>query len=96
MQCRMAGCQRIATETWKLVDVCCHCWDAIQSEQHKYYSRRITDKERFLNAQIEKIKEADERKAKEIKAVITKSKNGLVTQVEIDGRHYNLVKEAAK
>lgn len=92
----MAGCQRVATETWKLVDVCCHCWDAIQSEQHKYYSRRITDKERFLNAQIEEFKQAELQKAKEIKATVTKKHRGIVTQVEIEGRHYNLVKEAAK
>lgn len=99
MQCRMPGCNRVARGSWKLIHVCYQCLDAIQDEQHKYLSRRISAKDRYLNAQIDKIKAADERKSREVTAVVTKRQHGNyggALQLEFEGKHYNLARGAAK
>lgn len=55
--CKMPGCQRFASKSWALVDVCYHCFDSIQAETQKYYAQRITEDERILKRQIKRIKE---------------------------------------
>lgn len=59
MRCRMPGCGKVATETWSLVDVCCHCCDDLRAETQKYYAKRIKADERLLYKQIQAIKGAD-------------------------------------
>lgn len=93
MQCRMTGCQKVATETWRLVDVCCHCKDDLQAEQQMFYAGRLLESDRILKYQIDKIKESE---VKQVIGTVVRKYRGIITQVDIDGRRYHLVKEAAK
>lgn len=55
--CKIPGCQRFASKSWALVDLCYHCFDSIQAETQKYYAQRIKPNERKLYKQIKQIKE---------------------------------------
>lgn len=54
--CKMPGCQRFASKHWALVDVCYQCFDNLQSENQKYYAKRLKASDRVLYKQIKEIK----------------------------------------
>lgn len=92
MNCKMPRCEKVATKFWKLVPVCCHCWDDLQAEQQMYYAKRIAAEDRVLMAHINNISPTSKPTVglTEHTAVARKVVKGIVTVYEIRGKRYVL------
>lgn len=92
MNCKMPGCEKVATKNWSQVPVCIHCWDDLDAETKMFYAKRIDASDRILKAQIDSLKPNSKPTAgvTERVAIARKVVKGIVTVYEIGGKRYVL------